>query len=581
MDSPETAPSRARWWLPILLLVLPAFALRGAAANHGFPRGYVPDTHMVRSALGMAQSRNPVPAVGTYSTYPYLVPYMLLPVYGAQFAWGKVDGRWGGAEEFATRAKLDPSLVQRPARFLVAFLGALAPWLVFLAARAAGAGIGAWVAGYLVLTGLLHLQFSVQERPWIPTVTFGAAVMFPLVRHVLGGRRRDLLLAGAAAGLSLACHQAGAVYLGLCGLGWLFAWQRFTGSEIARRVVDGVLCVATFGVVALLLGHAYYLVHGSVETAAVVGGDEAAGNFSIGGQSIRMGVDLGSLVHLSKALVGYDPVLLVLGLIGLPLALARRGTRAIAVFLLGYAAFFMTNPNDHVRYLLPMTPLLALCGAFAVDLVARNRVLGRVVLAGLLVVPTAQALRLVHLLRTPDSRAEGEMLLAELPEDAVVAIDHYGPVVDLSLGALERLSGWRELRTREGTRFELLRGGHLGSEAPGVDAVYVEELFGFDESTETYGVRPEFLERGSTPGEVLDSIGVSHLLLVDRRPGDSELPHLAELLGDTAPLWILDPSVDPGEPSDEALLPTDMDFPLTGLWDVRRPGPWMALYPLR
>lgn len=580
MDSPETPRPPTRWWLPILLLVLPAFALRGAAANHGFPRGYVPDTHMVRSALGMAQSRNPVPEVGTYSTYPYLVPYMLLPVYGVQFAWGRVDGQWGGAEEFATRAKLDPSLVQGPARYLVAFLGALAPWLVFLAARAAGAGLGAWVAGYLVLTGLLHLQFSVQERPWIPTVTFGAAVMFPLVRHVLGGRRKDLVLAGVAAGLSLACHQAGAVYLGLCGLGWLFAWRGFSGSEVVGRVITGVLCVASFALVALLLGHGYYLVHGSVETAAVVGGEEAAGNFSIGGQSIRMGIDLGSLAHLSKALVGYDPVLLILGLLGLPLALAARGTRAIALFLVGYAAFFMTNPNDHVRYLLPMTPLLALCAASAADLLGR-RALGRVVLAGLLLVPAVQAGRMVQLLRTPDARAEGEALLAELPEGAVVAIDHYGPVVDLSLEALERLEGWRELRTREGTRFELLRGGHLGPEDKGVNALYVEELFGFDEASSTYGVRPEFQDRGTTPAQVLDTLGVSHLLLVDRRPGDSRLPHLAELVGDRPALWTVDPSTDRGNPSAEALLPTDMDFPLTGLWNVQRPGPWLALYPLR
>ena len=34
--------------------------LRLAPVEHGMPRGYVPDNHMVRNALGMAQDKDPV-----------------------------------------------------------------------------------------------------------------------------------------------------------------------------------------------------------------------------------------------------------------------------------------------------------------------------------------------------------------------------------------------------------------------------------------------------------------------------------------------------------------------------------------
>jgi len=42
----------------------------------------------------------------------------------------------------------------------------------------------------------------------------------------------------------------------------------------------------------------------------------------------------------------------------------------------------------------------------------------------------------------------------------------------------------------------------------------------------------------------------------------------------------LDPSADPDDPCEEAFLPTEMDFPLRALWEVRRPGPRLELYEL-
>ena len=46
------------------------------------------------------------------------------------------------------------------------------------------------------------------------------------------------------------------------------------------------------------------------------------------------------------------------------------------------------------------------------------------------------------------------------------------------------------------------------------------------------------------------------------------------------PEWVIDPSR--GEPpASEARLPSDLRFPLTDLWRVRRPGPWLGLYDLR
>ena len=75
MERPSSGGGRWRECLAVLLLLfaLP-LALRGASLDHGLPRGYVPDAHIVRNALGMARDKNPVPRAGEYSTYPNLLP---------------------------------------------------------------------------------------------------------------------------------------------------------------------------------------------------------------------------------------------------------------------------------------------------------------------------------------------------------------------------------------------------------------------------------------------------------------------------------------------------------------------------
>jgi hypothetical protein len=45
-------------------------------------------------------------------------------------------------------------------------------------------------------------------------------------------------------------------------------------------------------------------------------------------------------------------------------------------------------------------------------------------------------------------------------------------------------------------------------------------------------------------------------------------------------VWIVDPSSAGRGLAPEAFLPTEMEFPLTGLWRVDRPGPEVTLYAL-
>ncbi|MFT4541533.1 MAG: hypothetical protein ACI841_003882 [Planctomycetota bacterium] len=565
----------------LLLFVMPlTFATVGSVHGHG--EGYVPDTHIVRNALGMAKERNPVPEVGRYSTYPNLLPYMLLPVYAGHFAVGMLSGEWEGSKEFGDHVLQEPGGVHWLARLVIALLSALAPWVVYRTALCAGLTRGALVSGWLVATCLLFAQFSTQERPWAPMTMFIALTAWGAVAYGKSGRRKHLVASGMAAGLAFATHQAGLGALGITGLAWLFGPRRWTGSDLIERLRSGVFAVAGFALLGYLIGHPYLLVHGRTATDAVVGGEQLVSDWSlsIGGMSIQFDIRPESAERLSGVLLGYDPMVLLLGLAGLALVLRNRALAPVTIWTVGWGLFFLTAPSDHVRYLLPVLVLLALPAGFLAERMLRAKGT-RIALAFAMLLPLIQVARFAHLLSGQDTRADVEAALYELPLGSRVAVDRYGPTTDLSLDALTRLKEIRHLQgaglyARERHRRNLLREGELGFDDEGFDLVPIEDLFSFDERKRTVAVRGGLEVNGSTPKEVFASLGVTHVLIVERRTQAAHL--LGDLIEGREPVWSLDPGGD--EPAPEAFLPLEMDFPLTAVWSVHRPGPRLRLFKL-
>jgi hypothetical protein len=560
----------------VLLFALP-FALRFLPIEHGGLKNYIPDSHVVRSALGMAKDRDLVPPVGKYSHYPNLVPYMLLPAYAAQYALGS----WKDAREFGNHLLDHPESARIVARGLVALFGALTTWVAFRSARAMGLGRGAWVSAWLVATGLLHVHFSVQERPWVPMAFFLVLATWPAAVYVREGRAKHLVLSGVAAGLAFACHQGGVATIAIPAIAWLLGPRR----ELGPRLAHGVACVGAFVLVSLVLGHPYLLRYGMPKSDQVIMGEVVEeGGFSIGGVSLLWDVRPESFTHLSRVLVGYDPAIVILGLSGLAYFWRCAPMRPIVIFVFGWAAFFMTNWSDHARYLLPVTLGLA----FPAGLVAERWLAhkwGTVVVGLLLALPLVQAVRFVHVMMAPDTRAEAAARLHSLGADALVAIDFYGPDVDLDQKSMQRLLRLRttageSLYAREDRRRLALDQHVLSPERLGINAVRLEEFVVMDARLRTIGVRPKLEDLGADPKSAMKALGVTHFLRVDREPGDPAKFLLAPLIEGARELFVVDPSRG-GAHAKEALLPTEMEFPLTALWNVDRPGPRMALYDLR
>lgn len=563
----------------LLAIVALALFLRAWPIDHGLPRRYVPDHHVIKRALTMAAARDLAPPMSAEMSYPYFVPYVLLPTYAAEYALGRAGGAWANSQDFAREATLRPGLVHVPARAWMALFGALTAWAVFRAARAAGLGNGALFASFLSATCLLNVQISTHERPWAATIFFGALAAWAAIVHAREASRRSLGLAGAAVGLSFACHPSGLAFVVVPALAWAFAPRPWKGANLRRRLSEGLACAALFAAVAFVAGHAY-LVHGRPRAEQVIGGGQHENVVSIGGQSIRTDVELDAVGRLAGSLLGYDPVLVVLGLLGIAAALRLRPLRPMLIGLAIVSVAALVNPSDHVRYLLPACLLLAFPAGALLERAWERRAL-RPLLAAALALPLVQALRFDWVLRREDTRAEAERALAALPAGSVVAIDHYGPQVDLSRAALERLAELRELYAREGLRQAYFDEGLEPPSGAGIDAIQCEDLFGVDARTLEYGVKDDARVRalGASPSEVLASLGVTHLVLAERRPASEARP-LAGLVAGREPVAVIDPSSDPARPAGEAFLPTEMDFPLTALWTVSRPGPRLAVFAL-
>ncbi|MDG1049759.1 MAG: hypothetical protein P8M11_16825 [Planctomycetota bacterium] len=613
-------PQRRTLLIGVILIGALSCVLRLWPIDHGAPHPeYVPDTHVVRNALHMLGDRDLVPPANAYSSYPYLLPYVLLPVYAADFAWGYLQGDWSSGEEYGRLLKEVPWHAHLLARIVLALIAASAPLFILMAARAAGMRAGAWIAAVLCATSLLHLQLSVQERPWAPMAAAIAATAWGAAVHTRAGSRRSLLWTSVAAAVAFSMHQAGGLALGIVGLAWLLAPdpERAAGAEvergeaIKRKLLRGAGAVGLFWAVSLAVGHPYLVRFGleaDVAAQELVRDDQTQVTF--GAQQVVLGLRGATFVGLFRSFMGYDPVLLLAGLAGMVMALRRRALVPSMVFVLGWGAFFMTNQNEHIRYLLPMAVLMSLPAGLLLERLIRHP-LGAAATGLALALPLLQAARLDWLLAQEDTRTLAAAMLQELPPGSRVAIDVYGPVVPQSLAALETTASLREatgsaLYGREEHRRMMLEAGL--PQAPGLDAIRLEDVFEYDLRHGGTWVREGLTAaHGATTAEVLASLGISHLLLVDRTPEDGTPPPLvdpapsrplegaapgsppvpklaplelsAEVTWQVHPSWTQPTTSVDGEAVD-AHLPTAMPFPLRDLWSVRRAGPKLQLHVL-
>lgn len=577
----------------LFLILGLAFVLRFVGIDHSLPHRYVADTHVVRGALGMAQEKTLAPPPGKYTTYPYLLPMLLLPQYGALYAWGRWTGEYRSAQDFGEAMIDDPTPLYRIARFLTVVLGVAA---VLFTHRAARRALGrhrvfeADLAAYLVATSLLLVHLGKDTRPWIAVAAFSALTAdraLAWLRSTLEpekarGTILRALAMGACAGLAFSCHQPGGLAVLLPAAAVLSRLRAVPKLAIG----GGVLSALAFAVTSLLFGFPYRLVGHSADVA-VSATDVSADQLNLGGQSFRpeqLGFD--RTWEIATEFVSYEPVLLLCVLIALFRLRRSRfvvgALPTVAVFPAVVCGLFLCYAGAHTRYLSPAIPLLCVFGGLGAAALLERRGIVRAFAIAVLAIPTVQALRYDWVLTREDTRtAFLPVVAAQVPQDAVIAVEGgaWGPPLRFSQSAVDRLARYGQWVSRAERR-EASGATPPDPRRPSYSVVPLERFYEFQSAWPH-----QWLARGADPAnpvekpieEFLDEVGAKYLITSDRWPGGPRNSALDEVLARRGRLLAsLGPSDDPR--LREAKLPMDPEIAGLAIWKVSRPGPWLKLW---
>jgi hypothetical protein len=574
------APDSAKLFLAIFFV---AFALRALPLAHGLPGLHVPDTHSVRNALGILQTRNPVPRSNEFSSYPYLYSYLCLPIFLGDYAAARLTGRATSAAEYQREAGAHLERFHYLARWISALAGSLA------AAAAAWGGLilgGRKVgiaAGLLAALSPFEFLLSTHERPWSLVFLFTALALGASLRAMEpGARRKPLFLAGLAAGAAAGSHQTGilAILLPLAA-----AWFRPAGlapAALAASARDAAAVVAGF-LPTFFVGNPYLLLYGP--KGGVAAGGPGTTDVSIGGQGLVLKFHFARAAESLAGVLTLEGVVCALAAAGAVLLVRRRDRRAgvLLGFALPILAFFTAYDGSHARYLLLTLPALWVLGGAGLAALGSRGKLGLALAAAALAAPAFLTLRTAQLLLRLDTRAIalGE-LERRIPEGASVAVEPYGPALQPSVASLrradelERTTGNAILTRRE--RLALER-----QESGGFDVLPLERVVADPAPGGYRALGP--LAKDLYPGAadlaaVLAAAGVRYVVSVDRFPGEPRADPLASLLAARGKLlWEVRPQGNDADPP-EALLPFEPRLGAYSLLSVERPGPRIRLYEL-
>jgi len=306
---------------------------------------------------------------------------------------------------------------------------------------------------------------------------------------------------------------------------------------------------------------------------------------------------------VARSWLGYEPVLVLAGLLGLLRLMYRSPSRELLLLVIAPAAcfviIFLVYDGTHVRYLMPAGLYLAVGAASLLRGLAQSGRTGAALAGLLLAVPVVQAARLDQLLGRTDTRTLAAAALPGLTERAErIAVDGMGsrygpPIVPLSGPLREALSRGLWLGRTEG---RVLEADAMGL-PPSTDAravVPITRFWRFDSyfaSDFLYDGLSEAQHRAdgrtfSADGrkivpvslpDWMDEWSIDAYIQVDRLP-DAERRRPVTDFTEAACELVWEVSPTGSSPPEHAELPTDMSFALTQLWECERPGPWIRLW---
>ena len=299
---------------------------------------------------------------------------LVAAIDAAVAATGLASGRYADIAEFSRAAYADPALLFVPARTAMALIGVVCVWLTYALGRRLHGTATGLVAAALLAINSLHIAWSQVNRTDINASVFMLACLLFAVRFAEHRRLRDLLIAGAFAGLATATKwPAATVFAAVIG--------GFVVARLKQRLpIWWTIAAAAAALAALFLASPYILLDWQTVLTNVTG-EVKSGHLAHngGGFIANLGYYLG------------DPVAGSMGVVGLALAIGGLAWSAIRSSVarwtmlpatLIFLALISTQNIIWSRWVLPVMPMLAIGAGFAIVSIAR-RLVNRYAIAAL------------------------------------------------------------------------------------------------------------------------------------------------------------------------------------------------------
>jgi 4-amino-4-deoxy-L-arabinose transferase-like glycosyltransferase len=460
--------------LGLLAVLALAVVLRFWGLRHDLPFSYFGDElHFMKLSMGMGTGDlNP-----HWFHKPAFLMYVLALVYGLFFGWGRAFGSFDSTAAFGARFLTDPGPFLLLGRLVIFACGVATVYVVYLLARRAFRSVEAGLAAALTAAVLASMVASSQDiKSDIPCALLMALSVYLYLGVRETASRRPLVLAALVAGAAMGTHYYALVLVPTyLVLETLRAFESRTAAD--RRMPWRELAVRAGLVVLLFLGGFFITSpYNFLDPTWMRGNVERVGKtFGLGSTKAqpveRYEADSGTefkpgAASTGGAAVAFLKVLLsrnclgvtfaVLALLGAGLLLVRRETRWYGLLVLIPTAIFfffaVTTEAYHAqpRHLNAIFPLLATLvwpGAeFLAGLFPGSRrsgstrpilALGLVALAAL---PSAvrAASHDAEISRLDSRLVAYRWLVANVPHDARLLVDDYGPILQPDSAALRR-----------------------------------------------------------------------------------------------------------------------------------------------
>jgi len=416
------------WQVATLLLCLTAAGalFRFYGLGHGAPYHFHADEMLaLRSAELLRASPDLAAQSAKFFAYPVL-PKEVLALVTNTYEY------FGGPLNLATST--DAEVLMLLGRAVSATAATLTIPVVFLIGRRVAGDAAALLAGALMVASVVHIANARFFTADAILTLWCALALLATVHVAQRGRLRSLVAAGAAVGVALACkYTAAFLLLPLAaahvvspsrpgrGAGWR-AWVRW----IASGVLPVVIAIVVFLLVnPLTLEYPQKFVNDVREF--IVGPNFRSGGPIWTAQFNTVSLRAYWFTNLLPWSLGPAFALWALVGVGWLFARSERGATVVASCAVFYYLVAAQTTTPFMRYVLPLTPVLAVAAAvLSIDLVRRGRRPRWALAATVIVLVTtwAWALAYMNVYRQPDARvAAARFIDRRIPEGANVLVE--------------------------------------------------------------------------------------------------------------------------------------------------------------